>query len=285
MQGTSLDDTIERLDLILDESRERGTYLGVFPAMYRSVTAAVLDAVRSGGFFDDDERIEYLTVTFAGLYLDAFDAYKEGDHLVGCWREAFVIAESHRKRMILQHLILGMNAHINLDLGIATSGAAPRRLPSIWADFIRVNEILFQILDRLQDGLGNVSPRVSLLDRLGGPLDESFMRIGIRTARDLAWHFAHRLDDTADQAALIAERDRDVAFLGRTLTRIWSPVDLVGRIISAAETTDVGTIIDALSSRAVDLDQATRDADYCIEKPPQPNRPLVNSRFRRSSAS
>lgn len=284
MPSTSLDDTIEQLERVLDDARIRGSYVGVFPAMYHSVTVAVRDAVRSGGFFDDDDRIEHLTVTFADRYLDALAAYRQGEELVGCWREAFDVAEARRRRMILQHLLLGMNAHINLDLGVATSGVAAHRLPTIWADFIRVNEILFQILDHLQGGLGEVSPRISLLDRLGGPLDEGFMRIGIRTARDLAWHFAYHLDDAPDRAALIAERDHDVALLGRTLVRSWSPVDVVGRLVAAAESNDVGAVIDALWHRGVDLDRAARDADECMERPPRPDRPLVSSRLRRGHA-
>jgi hypothetical protein len=165
----SLDHTLARLDSVLETTTAENSMLGVFPAMYRSVTAAVRRAVRAGGFLDDDARLEELTIVFAERYLDAFELHRSGEKPTTAWHLAFSIAESRHRRMILQHLLLGMNAHINLDLGVATWRVAGSRLPEVYADFIRVNEVLFHILDRLQDGLDSVSPHISWPDRFGGP--------------------------------------------------------------------------------------------------------------------
>lgn len=67
MASTSLDHTLRELDRVLEFTRAGSSPLGIFPAMYRSVTAAVREAIRSGGFFDDDSLVEHLTVVFADL--------------------------------------------------------------------------------------------------------------------------------------------------------------------------------------------------------------------------
>jgi hypothetical protein len=71
----------------------------------------------------------------------------------------------------------------------------------VYGDFVRVNEILFRMLDDLQGALGVVSPRLRQLDRLGVGVDEWMMRMSIRTARDLAWRFADELHCGAGDVA------------------------------------------------------------------------------------
>ncbi len=258
--STSLDATLLRLDRIIEEACAERSHLGVFPAMYRSVTSGVRDAVRTGGFFDDDERVEHLTVVFADLYFEAYDQYRGRSPAARCWGVAFETADAPQQRMILQHLLLGMNAHINLDLGLATVAAAGDDLAAVQADFVRVNEILFQILDGLQEGLGDVSPRMSLLDRLGGSWDERVMRVGIRTCRDLAWRFANRLVAADDRDAVAAGRDADAAWVARTMLRPWSPVNIAARLVVRTESRDIPLIVAALDRTKVDLEAAERAA-------------------------
>jgi len=265
---TSLDQTLVRLDAVLDEATADNSMLAVFPAMYRSVTFAVREAVRVGGFFEDDVRLEELTVVFAGRYLEAYDLHRSGEEPTAAWQLAFSIAESRHRRMILQHLLLGMNAHINLDLGLATWRVGGSRLPAVYADFIRVNEILFHILDQLQGGLDTVSPRISWLDRLGGQWDERLMRLGIRTARDLAWNFAVRLSETSSQSGEIAERDDDTTWLGKLIARRWSPVHLIGSLIAGAESRSVADIVTAMSVTDIDLDTVARNAYSATQSSP-----------------
>ena len=261
---TSLEGTLGRLDRIIEDACTEGSHLGVFPAMYRSVTAAVLEAIRSGGFFDDDEVVEHLTVVFADLYFEAYDRYRGNDEAASCWVVAFETAESPQPRMILQHLLLGMNAHINLDLGLATHQVAGDDLTLVKADFVRVNEILFQILDRLQGGLGEVSPRMALVDRLGGQWDERMMRVGLSTCRDLAWTFANILAITDDIPGATARRDADASWVARAMLRPWSPVNLVGRMVANVESRDIRRIVASLERSRVDFEAASRAADVSV---------------------
>lgn len=250
----TLDQALDDLDRIVDLTRREGSRLGLFPAMYRQVTRSIHHAVEHGGLFDDDERLEYLAAIFAARYVEAFDDHRQARPTPRCWRIAFVTAEAPHRRTIVQHLLMGMNAHINLDLGISTAKVGDADLDSLRADYLRVNEVLFAMVDRLQEALGDVSPRMALLDRWGRSWDEAFMRIGIRQARALAWPFASRIavaDDTT-RFLEIQERDEDAEFLGRLISRRWSPVHLLGRLVSAAETSDVAAVMDALGRVEID---------------------------------
>ena len=290
MDGTHepIDGTIAALSAIVDENRAEGSSNGIFAAMYRTVTVRTRDATRDGGFFDDDPRMANLAVVFADRYLDAYRRYRDSGNPTESWRMAFEVGDAPARRMILQHLLLGMNAHINLDLGIATAQVAPGdRLRPMYRDFLRINEVLFQMIDGLQDGLSEVSPRLQLVDRLGGRWDESFMRFSIRTGRDLAWRLAERLAavEPREQQAEISERDRETVLVARTIVRPWSPINVVGRAVAASEPRDVGEVIDALGGLTVDLDEVQAAVRVEATRGIAPDRPLTEagrrSRFRR----
>ncbi|MGI8518729.1 MAG: DUF5995 family protein [Acidimicrobiia bacterium] len=258
--STSLEAALARFDRIIETASVERSHLGVFPAMYRTVTGSIRDAVRTGGFFDDDDRTEHMTVVFAEIYFEAYDQYRRSERTSKSWAVAFEAADTPQRLMILQHLLLGMNAHINLDLGMATVAVASQDLGAAHADFFRVNEILCQVLDGLQSRLGAVSPRASMLDWLGGPWDERVMYVSIHACRDLAWQFASRLAGSSDPKALAEARDNDVACLARLMLRRWSPVGIAANIISRVESRDIPAIVDALGGVEVDLDKAEKIA-------------------------
>ncbi|MEZ4716606.1 MAG: DUF5995 family protein [Caldilineaceae bacterium] len=93
--------------------------LGCFAALYRQVTVAVKHGIETG-FFADPARMERLDVIFARRYLDALAQWRAQAEPSGCWAFAFARAAS-RRPTVLQHLLLGMKRHINLDLGIAAA--------------------------------------------------------------------------------------------------------------------------------------------------------------------
>ena len=87
--------------------------------MYRRVTAEVKRRIEAGEF-DDGPRMERFDVLFARRYLDAWAQHERGEVPTGVWALAFAAGERWRP-VVLQHLLLGMNAHINLDLGIVAA--------------------------------------------------------------------------------------------------------------------------------------------------------------------
>lgn len=54
--------------------------------------------------------------------------------------------------LILQHLLLGINAHINLDLGIAAAQTSPGDdLPDLRNDFVEINRVLVRQVDGIRE--------------------------------------------------------------------------------------------------------------------------------------
>lgn len=255
----TFDDVVDDLDRIVATSRAERSALGIFPAMYRTVTATVGEGIERGAF-DDPERVRRLVTVFADLYIDAYDARRIGADPALAWALAFDVAERGRCS-ICQHLLLGMNAHINLDLGIATAAVSTAEdLDGFRADFVRVNDVLFALVDALQDAMGAVSPWMARLDRLGLGLDEALMRSGIARARSSAWEFSQELvrTDPARHPALVAERDVDARRFGRLLCARWSAFHALNRVIALRECRDRQQVIDAMGSARIDVGAVLR---------------------------
>jgi len=64
--------------------------------------------------------MERLDVTFANRYLDAVARHRAGRETTRAWGVAFA-ALGRWPPIVIQHQMLGMNAHINLDPGIAAA--------------------------------------------------------------------------------------------------------------------------------------------------------------------
>lgn len=247
-------DVVDDLTRIIERSRREPTRLAVFPSMYRTVTRTVADGLAEG-YFGDAARVERLVVTFADLYIDAVDAWLAGRRPPVSWELAFAFA-SRPRGSILQHLLLGMNAHINLDLGVATAAVTSvEDRAGLRDDFDRVNGVLFALLDALQGELDDLSPWMGRVDRWGLGFDEACMRLGIRTARDDAWEFAGALveSDAAQRTGLTVARDERTRRAGRFLCHGLSPVHLANRVIARRECRDLSRIVDDLSAVRIDL--------------------------------
>ncbi|MDZ4705637.1 MAG: DUF5995 family protein [Saprospiraceae bacterium] len=157
MPARNIDQVLERLDYIIETSLNDQDPHGAFAALYRRVTAAVKDGIAVGQF-DDGPRMERLDVVFANRYLDAWEARKAGKPVTEAWASVFETAGQGRK-LLLQHLLLGMNAHINLDLGVAAATVCPgAAITGLHDDFNRINDLLAQMVDTVQDNLRSVSP-------------------------------------------------------------------------------------------------------------------------------
>lgn len=116
LKASTIDEVIASLDRIIEWSKRTKSRCGYFAALYRKVTCNVRDGIASG-YFDDGERMERLDVIFANRYLEAFEAYHSGQSTTQSWILAFDTTQRWSP-IVLQHLMVGMNAHINLDLGL-----------------------------------------------------------------------------------------------------------------------------------------------------------------------
>jgi hypothetical protein len=187
--ANTIDEVIDRLDAVIDWSRGRESRLGYFAALYRKVTAAVREEIQAGGF-EDGPRMERLDVVFANRYLAALDKHRDGDTPTRSWAFAFAVADRWWP-IVLQHLLLGMNAHINLDLGIAAATVAPgHEIHGLRRDFDRINHILARLGDESQRELAEVWPALELLGKIAGKTDDAIINFSIEKARSCAWRTA-----------------------------------------------------------------------------------------------
>jgi hypothetical protein len=215
----TIDDILAQLTAIIAESENTGSRIGYFAALYYKVTASVKDGIAKGKF-SNGPRMESLDVIFASRYLDALAAWKAGKPLTESWKLAFE-ASKQPGLLVLQHLLLGMSAHINLDLGIAAVAVAGGELESLHNDFDEINTIISALTYQVLNDIDRVSPLLSLLGLHAGDSTSILIQFSIDNARDGAWCFAEDLETKkgADFDACIVKRDKTICQLGNGLAK------------------------------------------------------------------
>jgi hypothetical protein len=237
----SIHEVVERLSEIIDWARGSEQPAGYFAALYRVVTLQVAAGIERG-FFEDGLRMERLDVVFATRYLDAFDGWRAGRTITRSWAVALARTESWRP-IVLQHLLGGINAHINLDLGIAAATVSPgSAIGGLERDFQRINEILARLVQGTKDGLVTIWPPLRLIDRIAGTAEDAIVDFSMRVARDGAWELALRLASLSPEAwpDVIAARDEVVG--GRVADLVYRPGWLASTVLLAVRLGERGSV-------------------------------------------
>jgi len=184
----TINEVLQRLDSIIEETIQENNYLGIFAYVYRRTTAAIQKAILEKQF-ENNERMEQFDVIFANRYIEAYEHFKLHQPISKSWQVAF---DSKNERLTsIQHLIMGMNAHISFDLGLATEAISPKNeIEDLKNDFMIVNQILGEIINEMQERISKVSRFMFLLDWVGAKTDEKIIDFGIVNARQFAWQFA-----------------------------------------------------------------------------------------------
>ena len=244
---TTVDEVVARLDDIIDQCREDNSRIGYFAALYCKVTVAVRDGIAAGEF-EDGERMERLDVIFANRYIAALEQYQKDIQPTNSWFIAFQSAKKWNL-LILQHLLMAINAHINLDLGIAAVETRPgESLQELENDFMAINKILSDLLDVVQDKIDALSPGFNLIDKIGGRADEAIMNFSIQKARDEAWKFANELAalNPEEQKKKIAEKDAQIEALAKIVRNPGWFIKTFLFLIRIFETSKVSKVINVL---------------------------------------
>jgi len=189
---TAIDGVVQAIDSIIDWSISVSSRLGYFAALYKRITIAIGAAVLQGKF-EDAQRMQRFDVIFATRYFDALNGYFHPDKFVKptrSWRLTFDAA-SRPEPIILQHMLAGVNAHIDLDLGIAAQTAAPRGNPAaLHNDFNTVNAVLASQVSGVVGDLDELSPALAALYRVLSDNEIFLIDEAVKTLRDSAWRFA-----------------------------------------------------------------------------------------------
>ena len=189
--GGNIDEVFECMTALADADQQSDSRRAIFLQLYVMVTGAVRDKIRQGGYFQDSEWAARYLVGFANLYSAARYRYDRGESVPKAWRIAFQTADS-RSGLVLQDLLLGVNAHINHDLALALIEASidPGR-ESRHRDHTAVNQILENLTNESQDKIAALyAPGLAAADALAGPLDEIASAFSIEHARENAWRHA-----------------------------------------------------------------------------------------------
>lgn len=235
-QARTIEEIIDRLSRIVSQTKAEQFPIGYFAAMYRKVTRQVKSDI-DDGLFEDNARMERLDVIFANRYLAAYDAHRAGGTATRAWAFSFAVARQWWP-IVLQHLLLGMNAHINLDLGVAAARAAPGdRLDGLKCDFDRIKAVLAGLVGAVQDDLARIWPLLRLLNTNSGGADRILINFSMERARDAAWDVARELAPLGreEQERRIVQLDDQVTAFGRRIRHPGSVGGLITRVIRLGE--------------------------------------------------
>ncbi len=188
----TLEDVIASLTAVEQYFLLRRDRRGIFVTAYLHISREIRRRLTTSRFLDADWVARYL-ICFGNLYRRALLAYEEGNltAVPKAWRLSFDAARAGTG-LVTQHLILGINAHINHDLALALAevGIDPDR-PQKYRDHTAVNLVLEEATAGLQDQVAAMyAPVLHRLDRIFGGLDERATNFSIPKAREHAWTFA-----------------------------------------------------------------------------------------------
>lgn len=211
-----LEDLIARFDE--DESR-----LSIYPTIYLDVTKRIKEAV-AAGHFEDPAWLERLDLLFASQYFRVLEHFEAGrlDQIPACWRTALEAA-ANGETVVLQDIVLAVNARLNHDLGIALfqAGLTEEDTEQRTRDYKRIHDIFSASINPVQEILARkYSAVLGLLDRIAGGLDELVVDFLYTQARDTALDNAFALANAGSEEAAqeeMARFDRRATNLAQTI--------------------------------------------------------------------
>ncbi|SMD36231.1 hypothetical protein SAMN04488029_2786 [Reichenbachiella faecimaris] len=245
----TIDQVIISLDQIIQESIENESCAGYFAALYRKVTLKVKEGIEQD-YFDNGPRMEHLDVVFATRYIHAYKAYKHGEPLTRSWQVAFALS-THYWPIVLQHLLIGMNAHINLDLGIAAAEISEgKNVNDLHGDFDKINEILSSLVHEVDRDLAEIWPTFRIIVKALGKVDDYLVDFSMKLARDGAWKFAKHLADTplSLKPEMIIARDQKVSKKASLITSPGFLITIIFRWIRLGERGSIAKKIEDLKN-------------------------------------
>lgn len=192
------DHLLTRMFSQADVWEKNGDQRYIFQRCYGMMSSNMAAAIENGRF-TDARWVNELMLRFADYYFDALDLYEKDRALSPpVWRQAHDAAREKHLH-ILQHLLLGINAHINYDLPLVLY----ERLCTEWPmlaeegrrvrhdDHETVNRIIAETIDSVQDTV--IEPRapfMAVVDRLMGRMDEWLLSQLIAGWRADVWRVA-----------------------------------------------------------------------------------------------
>ena len=228
---------IVRMRGLLEPLEASGDARRFFLGTYLRTTEAVADQI-AGGEFDDPPWVEVWDIAFAGLYLDALEAWEGSGQVARPWTIALEATRDTRLPP-LRHLLLGMNAHINYDLPQALLAVIgddefddPGTVSRRRADHERIDGILAGRVAAEDAELVKVERPGdrTLLDRLLVPFNQAATRRFLAEARRKVWRNATLLSHARRQDALQARLAELEGLCARRVSDLSAPGQVLLRL-------------------------------------------------------
>ena len=189
-----------------------------------------------------------LDVLFANRYLDAYAKFQQSLPCTQSWQYTF---ETTKKfwPTVLQNLLLGINAHINLDLGIAAVRTCPGQgIDALKDDFDKINTMLAGLVADVEKSMIKIWPTFKLVLEKMAKADTFLINFSLEEARNGAWKFATELAvlNPAQQEDAIADRDKKIAEIALLISKPGFFISLIFIFIRMGEIGSVSKKMKAL---------------------------------------
>lgn len=199
--------TLEKMVSLSSQWETVGDRRYAFLKCYGMMTANMFSALEKGQFVDR-VWVHVLLEHFADYYFRALDSYQQLEPASPrVWQVAFRAANQAELQLV-QHLLLGVNAHINYDLVYAVvdllapewKDLAPQAKIARHQDYCLVNDIISQTIDAVQDDILEKDNRImQFLDSALVNIDEWMIGRFVKNWRDQVWSQAIRLIVSEDE--------------------------------------------------------------------------------------
>jgi hypothetical protein len=222
---------LTRMTALVDQWEATHDRRAIFLGCYRLMTRNMLDAIEAGRFHDG-EWVSRLLERFTTYYFTALERFEQDGLTPPTWKLAFD-ATRDENVTTLQHLLLGVNAHINFDLVFSLYDLlqpewielTPEQREARHADHEMVNRIIGETTDAVQDQVIELfSPWTEFLDKMLGPVDEWLTSHLISHWREEVWENAVRYLEAAteEREALRQQIEHQAMRLGTDMLKIRS---------------------------------------------------------------
>jgi hypothetical protein len=200
----------QRMQQQIERWQEAADQRSDFLRCYHMMTENMLTALEAGKFHDPS-WVDRLLDHFAEYYFNALEAYEQDPAgTPAVWRMTFD-STCQPDALVLQNLLLGVNAHINYDLVFTLADLlspdwqelSPLQRQERYQDHCQVNAVIRGTIDTVQDTIIEAElPAMNLVDTLFGQSDEWIVGKLITRWRDEVWEKAQNL------LAAVNEQDR-----------------------------------------------------------------------------
>lgn len=188
----TIEDLITEMTHRWQRLHQAGDWRAVFAQTYLGATQKILIALQAGRF-ENTEWMIRLACTFAQYYFDAIDSWEATGRSPLAWQASFEYA-GRRRTLVLQDVLLGMNAHINNDLPyvlhqLIPPEATPTELASYYRDHKQVDVVFAEAIDAIQATADDHDPSLTLADAAFGRHDEKSFAKLVSLWRTHAWSY------------------------------------------------------------------------------------------------